>query len=436
MMTRVWVICLTSLYTSGSYGFQAVHMRRMIGVNSTNDRALQVVGVQNSQPFHPTNAMSFLPDYRAPLIQPNACTDPDCCPGNIYNPSVVNNGASCWNIYFGGWDGVRVCKDSVSVAVTLDKFASINPHVPMIATGTCQHVNNPSAVKVVDGYWAMVFSQDNNNINKPGVSLGGDGTDWKPNSGGTTFVIMEGYPFDWGTPTSGADVNGGNVIHFNASTATWHFLFTDFKQLGTYSVFHATGTNGLGGIFNYNGIAVSQPGLVVNDVKQVNGHYILGLHHNGPDTFIATSASLDAPFSAPVQLFSHSGAEDLYITSVGFVIDASGTTLLGALYGAGAEPTLTHNRIFAKWMQKRVTFMSEEGELLWSYASAIGPNVQVLLPAPGRDQSCRGQFHVYDVNHVIADAPGTLLYKSPVVTVTPGEVWELVGSTTRELYGR
>ena len=65
------------------------------------------------------------------------------------------------------------------------------------------------------------------------------------------------------------------------------------------------------------------------------------------------------------------------------------------------------------------------GEVLWSSASAVGPNVQVLRPVPGQDQSFTGRFHVYDVDHVDHDAPGTLLHKSPVLTVRPGEVWEL-----------
>jgi hypothetical protein len=269
----------------------------------------------------------------------------------------------------------------------------------------------------------MVFTQDNANINKPGVSLGTEGTDWKPNRGGATFLMMTGYP-GWGTPTSGADVNGGNVVHYDASNGTWHFLFTDFNQLSQHSVFHATGTNGLGGVFTYNGVAVSQSGLIVNDLKRVNGHYIIGLHHNGPDTYIATSAS-PAAFSAPKLFFSHKGPLDKYITSVGFVIDSSGTKLLGALYGAGAVPTLDHNRIFAQWIQKRVVFLSNDGVVLWSSTSAVGPNVQVLRPVPGQEQSYTGRFHVYDVDHVNHDAPGTLLYKSPVLTVSPGEVWEL-----------
>ena len=421
MAARAWILGVTLLSLHVAHGMR---MRRVGAENVTDDgNVLKIIGVRNDRPFHPSDAMSFLPEDRTPLIRPNTCTGTGCCPGNIYNPSVVNNGVHTWNVYFGGWDGVKTCKDSISVAVTTDDWASINPHVPMVATGSCQHVNNPSAVKVSTDSWAMVFTQDNANINKPGVSLGTDGTDWKPNRGGSTFLMMTGYP-GWGTPTSGANVNGGNVIHYDASNGTWHFLFTDFNQLSQHSVFHATGTNGLGGVFTYNGVAVSQSGLIVNDLKRVNGHYIIGLHHNGPDTYIATSAS-PAAFSAPKLFFSHKGPLDKYITSVGFVIDSSGTKLLGALYGAGAVPTLDHNRIFAQWIQKRVVFLSNDGVVLWSSTSAVGPNVQVLRPVPGQEQSYTGRFHVYDVDHVNHDAPGTLLYKSPVLTVSPGEVWEL-----------
>ena len=219
MAARAWILGVTLLSLHVAHGMR---MRRVGAENVTDDgNVLKIIGVRNDRPFHPSDAMSFLPEDRTPLIRPNTCTGTGCCPGNIYNPSVVNNGVHTWNVYFGGWDGMKTCKDSISVAVTTDDWASINPHVPMVATGSCQHVNNPSAVKVSTDSWAMVFTQDNANINKPGVSLGTDGTDWKPNRGGSTFLMMTGYP-GWGTPTSGANVNGGNVIHYDASNGTWH----------------------------------------------------------------------------------------------------------------------------------------------------------------------------------------------------------------------
>ena len=413
-----------------SIGTQGLVMRCVRQSNSTSERAIRVHGVQDRRPFDPLRMSSWLPDERAPIIQPNTCTGPGCCPGNIYNPSAVNNGDTCWNVYFGGWDGVRTCKDSVSVAVTVDSFASIHPHVPMIATGTCQHVNNPSVVRETPGSWGMVYTQDNNNINKPGVSLGTNGLDWKPNSGGSTFLIMRGYPFGWGTPTSGADVNGGNVIHHDPNTGRWHFFFTDFKQLHNASVFHAIGSDGLGGAFTYEGVAVAQPRLIVNDIKRVNGHYLLGLHHNGQQVFSATSTDLNT-FPAAQVLFSNAGDDDKYITSVGFVVDANGTRLLGALYGAGAVASLDHNRIFARWLQQRVEFVSEDGELLWSSGSAEGPDIQLLrrIKLGGQQpMPSRGRFFVYAADYENATTRGTLLYRSGVVNAVAGDVWQLEDS--------
>ena len=140
-------VALLSLLRA-AHGLDSMRMRRVGVENFTDDgHALKILGVRNDRPFHPSDAMSFLPDDRQPFIEPNACTGSGCCPGNIYNPSVVNNGEKTWNVYFGGWDGVKVCKDSISVAVTSDDWASLNPHAPMLGTGSCQHANNPCAFK-------------------------------------------------------------------------------------------------------------------------------------------------------------------------------------------------------------------------------------------------------------------------------------------------
>ena len=127
----------------------------------------------------------------------------------------------------------------------------------------------------------------------------------------------------------------------------------------------------------------------MNDIKRVNGHYIIGLHHNGPDTYIATSSS-PAAFSAPKLFFTHEGASDRYIVSVGLVVDSTGTKLLGALYGAGAVPTLDHNRIFAKWMQKRVVFMSDDGECSGRQNLQWARTRRFCGPFQGRTSSTQG----------------------------------------------
>jgi len=57
------------------------------------------------------------------------------------------------------------------------------------------------------------------------------------------------------------------------------------------------------------------------------------------------SASKDlAAFPPSAVLFSHQNSADLNMVSLGFVIDQTGTRVMGALYGAGATKGLDNNR--------------------------------------------------------------------------------------------
>ena len=394
---------------------------RRIGTEPALDGHIRVSGV-GSGLFDPGRIAHWLADERSPLIAPRAGGS---CPGNIYNPTVVRNGGA-WNVYFGGWDGVSSCHDSVSVTVTEDNFASFGAHVPMIATGTCQHVNNPSATKINASAWVMVYTQDNSNINKPGLSVATSGIDWKPSKGGGDFLSMEGYPFDWGSATTGADVNGGNVLLYDRANDTYHLWFTDFKQLNNHSVFHATARGGSLGSFEYRGIAVAEAGRIVNDMKNIGGLYVAAMHDNGPQTFVSISSD-PASFPAPRLLFPHEGAADLHIVSVALVVDSHSERLLGALYGAGAVPTLDHNRIFGRWLQRKVLFVGDDSTVLWGLnATAHGPDAQRLTSnravPPGTPPV--GKFHLYDSDFVDLDQRGTLLHVSEDVSVAPGDLWE------------
>ena len=84
----------------------------------------------------------------------------------------------------------------------------------------------------------------------------------------------------------------------------------------------------------------------MNDLKLVNGYYLLGAHCNGQSVYYSASTT---PYHFPPtkKLFSHRNSADDHMVSLGFVIDHSATHLLGALYGAGATSALDNNRIFA-----------------------------------------------------------------------------------------
>ena len=119
--------------------------------------------------------------------------------------------------------------------------------------------------------------------------------------------------------------------------------------------------------FNYTGVALPEPGRIVNDIKFVNGHFLMGMHANGPTTYSTASKGNADTFPPSTPLFSHFSGDDKYIVSLGFVVDGDGgatrnaTRVLGALYGAGAIPALDNNRVFAAWLQRHVLFEVRRG---------------------------------------------------------------------------
>jgi hypothetical protein len=153
----------------------------------------------------------------------------------------------------------------------------------------------------------------------------------------------------------------------------------------------------------------------VNDVRkfEVNGQtwYVMALHMNTDALWYSLSHD-GKNFGQEHVLTAHKDESDLYIVAVGFVTDKN--TIYGVLYGAGAVSSLDKNRIFAKWLQKKVVFLTEDGLKLEANA-AYGPD-RVLLSLPeGRTVS--GRFHIY------AEDGTTLLSTSETMTLTQGQVW-------------
>lgn len=188
-------VLLPAVLRVGGMSITKVGSRPPVGAEAN---VITVEGV-GSLPFDPAKMKTwhYEESARSPLLtaQPPAnrthsCPDPG---GNIYNANCVNNGMTDWNCFFGGWDGVASCHDSISLTVTGNSFTSLNRHVPAVATGTMWHVNNPSALKVGVNKWLMVytqaFQQDGAWINKPGISSSPDGVVWSPNSGGGGKLI-------------------------------------------------------------------------------------------------------------------------------------------------------------------------------------------------------------------------------------------------------
>jgi hypothetical protein len=321
----------TSLYVSASF-VKTGHL----DPGSTSLR-IDNVGSGN---FDPSKFTNWVPDIRSPLVNPQ---NNGSCPQNIYNPSIVANGdAGAYNVFFGGWDGVSSCHDSVSLVVTEDNFKTFGPHVPVIQTGGAMHVNNPSAIKLNSSSWLMVTTQLEyaTNLNKPEIATSTNGLNWTPHSGfiKSAQVQMSGYE-GW----EAADVNGGNVLIFDHENL--HLFFIDFKTENTHSVYHAVADGDDIRKFTFKNVALAEPHKIINDLKKVNGFYLMGVHHNGPEVFYSVSQTLENTFPAATMLFSHADDADKYIVSIGFVVDEKGTRVKGVLYGAGDSSQLNRNKV-------------------------------------------------------------------------------------------
>jgi hypothetical protein len=344
-------------------------------------------------------------DYRRPLIAANG-------PGNrnIYAPSIVYNWGT-WNIYFGGWDGTYDGHDRISILTTNNNFQSFSPHYPMIDSGPYTHVNNASAIKLSEGDWRLYYTTawNENNTNKPAVSVGTTGIDWSPSTATSAARLsMSGYP-NW----ANADVNGSNVIYYE--NGTYHLYFTDFADFN--GVYRATSADGVN--FAYQGLAVAQSQFIVaNDVKSFvhsgTRYYLGGFHFNG-DHLLYGLSTTPTQFPSPSVLVNHRDSLDAAITSIAFVTD--GNRLHGFLYGASPQPTtLVNEAIFAVWLQKKVIF--QNADVRWGdSAVANGPDNVRITAGPAIET---GNFSVYDTDGQ------TLLFTSPAVTIQPGDQWQYV----------
>ena len=353
--------------------------------NNGNTNSIQINNI-GSDTFNPNKLNNLVHDIRFPLIIPNNGTYK-----NIYAPSAVNNGINTWNIYFGGWDGSSMEHDEIYITVTDDTFDSFNQHYLMLSNGEFVHINNCNAIKVNDSFWVMMYTGLYDNINKPGYTIATNGINWNPNSGNVSYFInMNGYPYNW----TNANVNGGNIIYYDNITGIYHLYFIDFNELNEYSVFHAISYDIMN--WNYIGIALNESNRICNDIKYINGYYIMGFHNNGQNVYYSISNNYNI-FPKTQILFNHFNDNDQYIVSMGFVVNNNNDRLLGILYGAGNVSTLNMNRIFGIWLQKRVLFINDNSTFGIDDATrSIGPNnASILL----NQDNAVGKFYLYDSDY-------------------------------------
>ena len=144
-------------------------------------------------------------------------------------------------------------------------------------------------------------------------------------------------------------------------------------------------------------------------------YYLMGLHENGAHLWQTVSTN-GLAFPAARLLLTNLDAADAYIVALGWVVrgpqESPGRKLLGVLYGAGPSPALNQNSIYARWLQKRVVFVANDGTRLPGN-QCPRPDRQ-LLPLPDAGP-LTGRFELY------AEDGLTLLGASATVSVSRTE---------------
>ena len=395
MILMTGVICMAADGKAGSPMVKLIDGQAELGTVEIHG-----VGAGDFQPeLWEKNKLNFLPDVRSPLIEPRKRG----VFRNIYAPSAVDLGDG-WRVFYGAWDGVDSGNDRIYSVNTKD-FLDFENRQTVIEHGDFIHVCNVNAIRLPSGEFRLVCTAypDKDGLNKPAVFSSPDGVTWNGSPAPyparmTDLIAMDGY-----AKYKDADINGMNVILYEDGVS--RLYFDNFKDFG--KVYRATSADGKH--FEFEGPAL-EFGAAVNDVKRfdIGGakYYLMGLHMNGDTLWFSLSRD-GRKFDPVKELAKNLGPEDRYIVAIGWVV--RGKRLVGYLYGAGAVPGLNRNRIFARWLQKKVVFVGEDGTR-YEAKRSLGPDRQIIEVPQGKE--IKGRFEVYAEDGstpVTKECPGTLI---------------------------
>jgi hypothetical protein len=274
-------------------------------------------------------------------------------------------------------------------------------------------VNNVNVQQLPDGSLHMICTGGQPG-NLPNFPVYFSSPDWITSNGSlepyaaqlSDVIAIQGYAL-----FSSGNFNGANVLL--RDNGEWVLYFTDWQN-DPHTTYRATASTLPN--FQLQGVALKTD-HAVNDVKKftINGTswYLMGLHNN--DQSLRYSLSNDGvSFGSEQTLFNHLSAQDQFMVALGFV--ARGDELLGVLYGASAVESLDQNRIFARWLQKKVVITDSSGVQYFAQGG-YGPDRQ-WFPAPVAE-TLEGTIVVYAED-------GMTPLGSSFVTLTSGKAYNLV----------
>ena len=350
--------------------------------------------------------LNLVPDVRLPLLEPRKRG----LFRNIYAPSIVEI-ANGWRVFYGAWDGVDTGNDCIYSVDTQD-FIDFNDRKKQIDHGDFIHCCNVNALRLPTGEYRMMCTvyPDKLDRNKPAMFTSPDGVKWNssepPYAAKMSDIIdIQGY-----SKYADADINGMNVILYE--DGVYRLYFNNFKDFG--KIYRATSLDGKK--YKFDGAAV-EFNACVNDVKKItvgkDTRYLMAMHMNG-DTLWYSLSSDGIRFDQPKQLAKNLGEKDRYMVAIGWVMH--GNSLLGFLYGAGEVPTLDRNRIWARWLQKKVVFVASDG-VRYEGSGALGPDRQIIRVP--RDKAIAGHFELYSEDST------TPLITGAEATIASGAVFKV-----------
>ena len=343
--------------------------------------------------------LNIVPDVRYPMIAPRKSG----MYRNIYAPAAVEveNG---WRLFYGAWDGVHTGNDRIYSVETQD-FIDFDNRQIVIDNGDFIHVCNVSAVRLPDKSYRLMCTAypDATGKNKPSTYTSPDGLAWNGTKAPYPARMSDIIAIDGYDKYTDADINGMNVVFYE--DGIFRLYFNNFKDFGR--VYRATSTDGKN--YEFDGQALEHRACV-NDVKKfvIGGKptYLMGLHMNGDKLWYALSND-GMTFSPAQEMIRNQGSADRYMVAIGWVV--KGDRLLGFVYGAGEVGELNRNRLFARWLQKKVVCVGEDGTR-YEALGALGPD-RAIINVP-RDKQVKGHFVVYGEDGstvVLANGPATLM---------------------------
>jgi hypothetical protein len=355
------------------------------------------------------DTLNWVPDVRAPMF-PALTTGPN---QNIYAPWAVEQPTG-WRMFYGGWDGTLSPPHDQVYSVMTGDFLTFQDRSLVIGNGAFYNVNNVNVQVLPDGSMHMICTAETLfPADYPAYFSSPDGVIWngspEPYQAQLSDIAeIQGYP---GYQTG--SFNGGNVLLRDVNS--WVLYFYDNNNNG--QIFRAVGDSPH--TVQLTGIAL-QTGHDPNDVKKivVGGQtwYLMGLNSNAAQLWY--SLSNDGITFLPEQtLFPHQSIQDPSMDSVGFV--TSGSRLLGALYGANTGnpgDQLADNKIFARWLQKRVVFIDSSGNM-YAAQGSYGPDRQ-WFQAPTNG--------TLDGTMIVYAEDGVTPLGSSTVILSAGKAYQLV----------